>query len=241
MASSDEFFLGQSAAELFGTALEITKELSKGGKIRYRISPGGGLSLKVDDAALKQALSKKKFDQDIFTKIFNAELSIMLDAILNGEEETLVSNRCDPDTNRELRDRSSDEIAEYKGLFQQKLAAVKVLITSELRGKYLVKRTSKNEKLKDLSWEVSEKIFDREFGKTVAYPHATLAFETIRLDPGMAKAVPFMNLFFPNFRDWAGRVETTVFDVDFDDLNDLIDSLNAAKDALSERLGRKNK
>lgn len=238
---SEQFVLGQSALSVFRTALGITNELTRTGKIRYRVSAGGTLSLKVDDAALKGVLSKQNVEHKVFSQILDLEMSSMLNSILAGKEHDLITFRCDPDTNRNLREHTEEEIAEYRKLFEQKLTSVaKELVTDELRGKYLVKRTSKHRRLRSHSWEIGEKLVDKEVGKMASYPYATLVFDTITIDKELPEPLGLLSNFIPGLQE-LGRVESTTFDLDLDDLDDLIDSLASAKKTLSERLERKPK
>lgn len=241
--ASEPFVLGQATLSVFASVLEISKELTKDQKIRYRIGAGGTLSLKVDDAALKQVLSKHGMEQDVFTRAFDTEVSAMLNAVLSEEERNLVLLRCSPDSNPELKGRSEEEIADYRKVFEQKLERVKELATDDLRGKYLIKRTSKHYRFRGHSWEVNLKLADKHVEKPVDYPYVTMAFDTIHIDPEVTKGVggQVIKFLFPNYNEWAGRVRSVVFDLDIDDLTDLIDSLSSARSALAQRLGRKKK
>ena len=88
--SSEPFVLGQSSMSIFRTALDVSKELTKQGKIRYRVGPGGTLSLKVDDAALKEVLSKREVDHKVYSRILDHYVECHLNEGSSGPDKFSV-------------------------------------------------------------------------------------------------------------------------------------------------------
>lgn len=214
-----------SSQDQFQKVLSVAAAQFKKKKISVRFGPIGKMRFVIDEASLKEALTGSGLEESTFREIFDNEVGPLLEAV--------VSNEIDQYADRSqflLGDGPQDEKlrATRKPILLARAKLVESsLVDPEIRGRFLIKKTSKHPRLRKSAWEVAAKtaLSDKEMR---VQPYATLSFETIRPEPALRSFVWFP--FFPT--ESVGRNEFCTFDCDEGDLDDLIQFITEAKAAL---------
>jgi len=210
--------------EQFITVLNLASRLIEQNKIQIRFMPAGRLRVIIDEANLKDSLAGSAIDEKTFREVFHGEIAPLLDAVIQEQVGRLLEEpspllegvREDPGALK-VRQATIRERATLVGT---------TLAKPDLRARQLVKASSKHPRLRGSSWEVGQKLaLSSEARGPLSYPFVTLSLETIQ--PDLQSGILFW--LFP---DAVGRVDYTTFDCDEGDLNDLIQLLQDARNAL---------
>jgi len=221
----------------FEKVLAVARGQFKDGKITVRFSPSGKASFTIDDASLRKSLADSGVEEPTFRRVFDGEIGPLVDAVIRRRIRQFISSTmiAHADSTVEAKGR-----AELEAKVENRAKIVEAsLVTRDLRARYSLKICSKHPRLRRLSWEVAEKRFEPENEGPVPHPYVTLSLETLRPEQGVGD---FFSWFpFSQMEEAAGRADYTTFDADEQEVDDLIQKLEAARAALSQaRSGGKN-
>ncbi|HTU47520.1 MAG TPA: hypothetical protein VMF91_20830 [Bryobacteraceae bacterium] len=217
-----------SPSDQFQRVLTVAEEQFRKNKISVRFGPLGAMRFIIDEASLKEALSVSGFEEPTFRTIFDNEIGPLLEAVIRGSVEQYIETR--------YLMESKEQRAPQRAILRERAAIIeKSLATPTLRGRYLIKISSKHSRLQASEWEVARKT-DLSSKKQHPYlhPYATISFETISPVEPPSRMLPWFSFFWS---EPVGRAEFCVFDCDEGDLDDLIDCLQQAKTALRRAQG----
>jgi hypothetical protein len=222
-----------SPHEQFQKTLNVAAIQLKKKKISVRFGPTGKMRFVIDEASLKETLAVSGVEESKFRETFDSEVGPLLEAVVRDNVEEYI----DSTQYRHAEDSDRKTWPARKATLVERANLVRNAITDpELRGRYLIKTTSKHPRLRKYAWEVTRKVSLSSETEVLAFPvqpYATISFETIRPDPAVGPLVWLP--FFPF--DSVGRSEFCTFDCDEVDLEDLIKDLQNAKTALSKTSG----
>jgi hypothetical protein len=214
-----------SSQDQFQKVLSVAATQFKKQKISVRFGPVGKMRFVIDEASLREALAGSGLEEGTFRGVFDNEVGPLLEAVVSGELDQYIDR-----AHFLLGEDSPDEKtrAARKPILTGRARLVESsLVDPELRGRFLIKTTSKHPRLRKPAWEVAAKtaLSDKE---AHVQPYATLSFETIRPELALRSFAWFP--FFPT--EATGKSEFCTFDCDESDLDDMLQFITEAKAAL---------
>lgn len=212
-----------SADDDFQKVLSVAAQQFASGKIRIRFGPSGKTRLTVDETSLEKRLTEVGVSQETFRRVFNLEIINLLNVILQGRLDDYTKGRLPFPF--EQQDDTKDQGKREKMISQRASLVERDLVGPDLRARYLIKVSSKHPRLRGLRWEVGRKLYESASKSAISREYVTLSFETIQPEADVQQffaLLPFLS------QDSAGRIERFSFDLDKEDLDDLIESLQAA-------------
>jgi hypothetical protein len=215
-----------SPQDQFQRALGVASAEFKKKKISVRFSPIGKMRFMIDEASLKDSLALAGMEEGKFRETFDNEIGPLLEAVVSDNVEQYL----DATRFRQSEEMDAKAWPERRATLSERSKLVREAITDpELRGRHLIKTTSKHPRLRNYLWEVARKL-SLSSETDASQPYVTLSLETIRPEhfTGLLAWLPF----FPS--DSVGRSEFCTFDCDEVDLDDLIKVLQDAKTALGK-------
>jgi len=221
----------------FEKVLAVASDQFKDGKITVRFSPSGKANFTIDDASLRKSLAGSGVEEPTFRRVFDGEIGPLVDAVIRGRVRQFVSSTMIGHADSTV---DSKGRAELEAELESRAKTVEAsLVTRDLRARYSLKIYSKYPRLRRLTWEVVEKRFEPNSDGPVSHPYATLSLETLQPEKGVGD---FFSWFpFSQMEEAAGRADYTTFDADEQEVDDLIQKLEAIRAALSQaRSGGKN-
>lgn len=145
--------------------LNISRELLQNGGLIIRFSHNK-INVRIDDKKLNE---NQNIDQLILRSVFQEVSSIMF-AILSNHEDKLLD---------QVRDEYNEKLEENENvdkLIRNKIDLIKeTIITDALKERFLIKKTSKENILGNLIWEINTKEYDSS-EKVVSLKYAKLSF-----------------------------------------------------------------
>ncbi|ODM27100.1 hypothetical protein A7W90_13245 [Clostridium sp. Bc-iso-3] len=180
------------------------------------------ISIEIDDSAL----SKFDTDKDSFNKILNAEIIPIIEAILSNSENDMIQILL---RQLDLNDSESKkkEKDSLEKTMKQKVEYIKeVLINEEIRHRYNIKSTTKLPKIKNIQWEINNKIFDN-LKKELNSKYATINIKVSKELETSAFPFRFLPFMQPEY-----KIEEISFDCDKYDIEEIIKILEEIKEKL---------
>jgi hypothetical protein len=223
MANLPEPF--ETSSEDFSAIVAFLEELISERKVRIKASPGSNISFRIDSALLNESAQKRGIETSLARKVLS-EASTLATLILKGQSsgvfETLL-NRL-PAKEREHREEIRDALT-------AKLRAVETkLVGPRVKQKYTSSRASKHDVLVNVRWEVVERRYDKDEGEGARDLSAV-----VKVD--LAARPEFDFFLFPfAFPDDLQR-KSFIVDLDEDDLDELVETLEKAKSRLAKERG----
>jgi hypothetical protein len=211
-----------SSNDNFQKVLAIAESQLKNKKIQVRFGPQGKMRFIIDEDGLRAALSLMSsppgLSEETFREIFDNEVGPLLEAVLRDAVDQFIDTTA-------IRD---EDQKDRKPILKRRAELVNTaLVNEELRARFLIKTSSKHPRLRATNWEVVRKLALSNRG-SISRAYATLNFETVRPD------MPSAFLWFPFFSDPVGQSTSVSFDCDEGDLDDLIQTLQDARSALTK-------
>jgi len=223
-----------SPNDQFQKVLTTAEGQFKKKKIAVRFGPWGKMRFIIDEPSLNEALSVSDINEHTFRTIFDNEIGPLLEATIRGAVEQYVQNftaRYTPA--REQRESRESRMATLR---ERAKLVENALVSPELRGRYLIKVSSKHPRLRTSDWEVAKKL-ELSTKEPWLQPYATISFETVLPPEASVVGFGWLSLFTS---EPPGQADFCTFDCDQDDLDDLIESLQRARTALRSHAGAPN-
>jgi hypothetical protein len=223
----------------FAAVVAMTTELLQEGKIRLRVSPPSNISYNVKSIDLEGAVVKHGIALSTARSILN-EISLIASSTLRGAVEKFIDllvERSSPESGPPF---SKEEKIDFKSLIINKFELVETnLVTERVRRKFHAAKASKHDTLIGIRWEVVERKYDQHEGEKAGGPAALIRFEITSRPkvPAHAELEIFSTELLSLFGIDPSYRRNFLIEVDEDDLNDLIDTLNDAKLRLVQEKG----
>ncbi|NRS51758.1 hypothetical protein [Brevibacillus sp. HB2.2] len=201
---------------------EIGKQLIEKDVIAPRIINENSMRFKSDSKELKEILLKEEVDYGDFIEFLNRELNKIIIAILSDNIDFLkhfLIETSDDEDEEEDAENGNEILSEKIKLVED------ILIDDQIRAAFLIKSTSKNKLISQITWEINEKTFDSYEGEIEKLKYATLVIKEIGSEAGLpfSAVFPFVN------EDKEAKVYTlTKQDIDY-----LLKELTRLKDVLA--------
>jgi len=170
------------SVEEFITNCEIINQLLSSGKIKLHVVNSNLVRFIYDNEFINSYIQQNHLDRKTFKKDLREVQSFIL-AILVDNTELLF---------RYVFDEEDDD----KELVREKVQAVEqIFITNDIKNYFKIKSTAKTRLIRDVEWDVSEKLFDKEEGKLNNIRYAHFNLDTTENGVGL----PFIsnNVFIP--------------------------------------------
>lgn len=214
-----------SPNDQFQEVLSIAEAQFRKRKITVRFDPWGKMRFVIDEPSLNEALRAASIDEQTFRTIFGSEIGPLLEGTIRGAIEEYVQSLTARYVSREQREPRASLMATLR---ERASRVERSLATPELRGRYLIKSSSKRPRLRASEWEVVRKTA-LSTKEPWLQPYATIAFETVLPPEGPWVGSGWLSLFSS---EPSGQTDFCTFDCDEEDLDDLIERLKEAKAAL---------
>ncbi|WP_291635952.1 hypothetical protein [Clostridium sp.] len=178
----------------------------------------------------EKALDKFDIDIEMFSKIVNTEFVSILEAILSNTEKDFISIQYRQSKDDEVKDENEEMSKElFKKAIGKKIDYTKeVIVTNEIKSRYMIKATTKISKLKKINWEINKKLYDNEKEKLSAN-YATISIK-------VGKELNEMGSLFRMFpfieNDY--KIDEISFDCDEYDIDYIIKIFEKVKDTLKK-------
>lgn len=218
---------GEESRTTFLSALDLTARAVRDGIITVALDSDGDLEFEFDNSAISALLSTQALEHlsaDQFSNLLTTELPSLLRS----------SIYCDPmvGLRREL------PVSVLKGkedefLWRVSALAQKNLLSREMKERFLLRKVSKGPVLGDLTWDISLKTHDEEYGALPSIPVAHVCFAYALPRTGMSrlkiKAGP-LSFDLPVINE-PGQL---AFELHKTEIKSLIDDLNRVLEKLGE-------
>ena len=200
----------------------IIKELlnSDSAKILFGIKTN--IKLEVDYTKL----SKYEIENKVFNKVVNMEFIPILQSILEDSKDVFLRGQL-----REFREnkKQKDDVDKFKKQIEEKIDYVEHSVVDDiLISRYRLKASSKNLFIKDINWEINNKLFESN-EKEMNSLYSTVK---IKLNNQFEENMIFK--FFP-FADTDDKISEITIDCDEYDIDYLIKVLSDVKENIIKR------
>jgi hypothetical protein len=201
---------------------EITKRLIENDVISPRIINENSMRFKYNSKELKEILLGEEIDSGDFGEYLNRELNKIIIAILSDNIDFLKHFLLESS-----EDEGEDEdVDSGNEVLIEKIKLVEdLIIDDQIKASFLIKSTSKNKLISQITWEVNEKIYDSYEGEFEKLKYITLVIKDIGAESGM----PF-NAMFPFLNE---NKEENVYTLTEQDVDYLLKELNKLKGVLA--------
>ena len=197
----------------------LMKELIEIGKLVPHVVNSNLIKFRYDNELMESYIRKEQLERKSFRRDLQ-EIPLFILAALIDNSELLFRYLIDDELGEE-------EITLEQEKIREKIRMVEdIFITVDLRNVYKIKSTAKSRLLKEIDWEINEKLFNRSSGELSRLKYAQLYLDTADRESGMPF---FAYIRFP--------VEETKIDllltITSDDIDYLLQELTELKKVLS--------
>jgi len=221
-----------SSSEEFRSILQVVRTNIASKTIRITASPLGAISLKVDPSSFQDQLKDLGLTFETGDQVLR-EITAMINAILGNDESAYLFFR--------MRDKSDRKEKGPEGLFKatedelkNRIESVRASLTDKMKSKYLLRVTSKEAALSRLEWETRSKHYDGKRGEINIPPYICLNIEYLKMRPERGLMQEELGRLLGG--DTSLR-QSIAFELDVDDIDDIIQTLETAKRHLKDFKG----
>lgn len=176
----------------------------------------------------EKALVKFDIDKEMFSKIVNTEFVLVLEAILSKTEDEFIMIQYRQFKDVEGKNEKVDRDI-FKEAITKKIDYTKeVIVTNEIKERYMIKATTKISKLKKINWEINKKLYDNEKEKLSA-KYATIS---IKVGKELNEMGSILRMFPFIENDY--KIDEISFDCDEYDIDYIIKIFEKIKDTLKK-------
>ncbi len=222
-----------SSSEEFRRILDIVRSDIASKTIRITASPLGAISLKVDQSSFQDQLKNLGLTFETGDQVLR-EITAMINAILGNDEGAYLFFR--------MRDKSDWREKGPEGLLKvaedelkNRIESVRASLTDKMKNKYLLRITSKEAALSRLEWEARSKHYDGKRGEINIPPYICLNIEYFKMRPERGLMQEELGRLLGG-GDTSLR-QSIAFELDADDIDDIIQTLETAKRHLKDFKG----
>lgn len=198
---------------IFKNIVYFVSEMIKNKTIKVNIVSASVIRFFIIDAlAVQEFADKNKLDFEDLIYTIEYEIPAYMTSLLGGVSLALG----------EMFDKEKDD-EKIKLERQQKIKVVEdILIDSEIKNIHLLKTTSKLKTIQEIDWEINAKIFDDSNGKIPDLKYATINLKLMTQDESSFLA-----------RYFDVGTKDVIFNCDYNDIENLIDTLKTIQKQLT--------
>lgn len=208
--------------EQYSEYCTLIKQLINEGKIVPQFRNSNALAFRFNETLLGDFISNMNIDKKGFLELLNYEIPEFIIAILNDDKDILLRFKTrDEELSEEDRRSKADEIKKKLSIIE------KTLVNRSLIESFIIKKSSKVKVLSELSWEISQKLYDNDEGELNKLKYANIHVHVH--DPQKRDPAAFYYL----FKDSRGNEGDVTLSLTKEDIEYLILELEQIKKVMS--------
>lgn len=180
-------------------------------------------------------LKDQGLDCELANKILGDHISLMMNIILNEDEERIYSYYSDLINEEEKPDQSLKD--EFKTKLKARLDSVRSILNDKIKRKFLLRVTTKENIPKLVDWEIRSKLHDARRGHIGIPSYVCLRIEYLKASPDRSAGFGAEET-WKFFGTLNSLREVATFELDADDLGEIIETLENAKSKLLSAEGQ---